>query len=286
MTPYRTAILTDSTCDLPLDQREQYAIRVVPLQIVWGSESYVDGVEMTAEQFYDRLPVDPVHPTTSMPSPGQFLQAYQAAREQGAESILVLTISSAMSGTIESARKAAEMVDFPVKIHDSKTNSMGLGWQVLAAARAREAGADLDGMAEAADRVRRRMVYIISLDTLDYLQKGGRIAGATRFIGSLLKIKPQITVNHETGKVEAGMPARSRERAVEGLYRDFFSKVDGGKPLHITVLHNAALPEAQALAERIRAAHPSVELFIQIVSPVLGVHTGPRAIALCGYAEE
>ncbi len=286
MNPAKIGLITDSTCDLPNHLREQYGIQVVPLTVVWGGQPYLDGVELTAEAFYDRLQRDPAHPTTSQPSPRDFLSAYQRAIESGAEELVVCTISSAMSGTLDSARQAASMAGVPVHLHDSKTNSMGLGWQVLAAARAREAGGDAPAMLAAADAARKRMVYIISLDTMEYLSRGGRIGGAVRFLESIITIKPQISVNHETGKVEAGMPARSRKSALEGLYKDFFNRLQITGPLHITVLHNAAEPEARALADRVLAEHPGTELYIQIVSPILGVHTGPRAVALVGYSEE
>lgn len=285
MNPHRVAIITDSTCDIPNNLREQYGIQVVPLTIVWDNDQYLDGVELTAEDFYKRLLVDPHHPTTSQPTPAQFLQAFQQAKEQGAEEIITLVISSAMSGTIHSVEQAAANFDLPVHIHDSKTNSMGLGWQALAAARARDLGASVQEILVLANKVREKMVYVISLDTIDYLVKGGRIGGAVRFVNSVLNIKPQIRVNHVTGKVEAGIPARSRDKAVESVFVDFFKRVDTTRPLHITVLHNAALEEAQALAEKIKAEFHPAELFISIVSPVLGVHTGPRAIALCGYGE-
>jgi DegV family protein with EDD domain len=162
---------------------------------------------------------------------------------------------------------------------------MGLGWQILAAARAREAGGDVAAMIAAAEAARSRMVYLIVLDTLTYLHKGGRIGGASRFIGTLLNLKPQISVNHQTGQVEAGRRTRTRQRALEAVYQDFFAQLDTAKRMRIAVLHNAALPEAEQIAARIQKEFSPVELIIHIVSPVLGVHTGPRAIALCGYTE-
>jgi DegV family protein with EDD domain len=286
MSPAKIGLITDSTCDIPAELRERYQIQVVPLTVVWDGEQYLDGVELSAEAFYERLQRDPTHPTTSQPAPSAFLEAFERARQAGAQELVVCTISSAMSGTLESARQAAALVDYPVHLHDSRTNSMGLGWQVLAAARARETGGDAAAMLAAADRARRGMVYVISLDTMEYLSRGGRIGGAVRFLESIIHIKPQITVNHETGKAEAGMPARSRKSALEGLYKDFFSRIHIRGPLHVTVLHNAAYDEARALAGRITAQYPAVELFIQIVSPILGVHTGPRAVALVGHSED
>ncbi len=300
---HRIALITDSTCDIPAEWIAQYDITVVPLTIIFGSEQYLDGVDLPAQEFYERLDRDPQHhPTSSQPAPKAFLEAYQQAAAQGAQEILVITISSAMSGTIESARRAAqewaasdarassdahasEDATIPVHILDGKSNSMGIGWQVIAAARAREAGGGLEAMRAAAEQVQKDVRYYITLDTIDYLSRGGRISDAARFLNSVLKIKPLIYVRNDTGTVGASIPARSRKSALDGLYKEFFRHFTHGQSLHITVLHNNAREEAEALAERVRAEYAPKELFISIVSPVLGVHTGPRAVALCGYAE-
>lgn len=281
----QVAIITDSTNDLPAELREKYHIGVVPLTIIWGEKQYLDGVDISPQEFYEQLGVTPHHPTTSQPTPQDFTRAYERAVADGADEILVITISSAMSGTYESAKAGAQGFRVPVKVQDSKSNSMSLGWQVLAAARAREDGADLAGMAEAADEVRNRLHYHIVLDTLEYLVKGGRIAGAAKFIGNVLNIKPQIRVNHQSGSVEAGDISRTRARALETLYTSFFKKVDASKPLRVAVLHNAAYEDARGLADKIMKEFKPVELIVGIVSPVLGAHTGPRAVALCGYSE-
>lgn len=281
----RIALVTDSTCDIPAEWRKLYDISVVPLTIAFGNQPYLDGIDLRPEQFYDRLAREGSHPTTSQAPPQAFLDAYRQAAARGADEVLAIIISSAMSGTIESARRAAQECEFPVHIVDSKNNSMGLGWQVISAARAREAGGGLDEMLAAAEQARKDMVYYISLDTIEYLSRGGRISEAARFLNSVIHIKPLIYLRPETGTVGAAFPSRSRKAALEGLYREFFRRIDVTRPMHITVLHNAALEEAQQLAERVQREHAPKELFISIVSPVLGVHTGPRAIALCGYAE-
>lgn len=280
------ALITDSTCDIPAEMLDQYGIIVVPLTIVWGDQQYLDGVELTAEQFYERLPNEKAHPSTSQPAPQAFRQAFQQAADRGAREILVFTISSAMSGTFESARQAASGFSLPVQVVDGKNNSLGLGWQVITAARVREAGGDSAAMLAAAEKVRRRMVYYVTLDTMEYLVKGGRIGGATKFLSSVLQIKPLISVNPATGTVVPSIPARSRARAVEGLYREFFNHIDSAKPMHIAVLHNNALDEAQQLYDRVRQEYAPAELLLRLVSPVLGAHTGPRAVALCGYSED
>jgi len=282
---HRIAIVTDSTCDIPADWLKQYQITVVPMTLIFGEEQYLDGVQITAMEFYERLSNNPIHPTTSQPAPEVFLEVFKKAAAEGAEEIVALVISSAMSGTYASALQSSQMMDIPVHVHDSLNNSMGLGWQVMAAARARESGGDAGAMLAAAQKVRESMVYYISLDTIEYLAKGGRIGGAITLANSVLKIKPLIYVRPDTGTVAAGIPARSRTAALEGLYREFFRHIDTKKRMHITVLHNAAEDEAWAIEEQIKNEFAPEELFISIVTPSLGAHTGPRAVALCGYSD-
>jgi DegV family protein with EDD domain len=282
---HRIAIVTDSTCDIPAHWLKQYQITVVPMTLIFGDEQYLDGVQITANEFYERLSSSPIHPTTSQPAPEVFLDVFKKAAAGGAEEIVTLTISSAMSGTYASALQAAQETTIPVHVHDSLNNSMGLGWQVIAAARVRESGGDADGMLAAAQNVRKSMVYYITLDTIEYLAKGGRIGGAVSLANSVLKIKPLIYVRPDTGTVAAGMPARTRAAGLDGMYREFFKHIDTQKRMHITVLHNAAEEEARQIEAKIKKEFAPDELFITIVTPTLGAHTGPRAVALCGYAD-
>ena len=282
---HRIAIVTDSTCDIPAHWLKQYQITVVPMTLIFGDEQYLDGVEITSEAFYARLANSPIHPTTSQPAPEVFFDVFKKAAADGAEEIVTLTISSAMSGTNASALQASQQMSIPVHVHDSLNNSMGLGWQVIAAARVRESGGDANAMLAAALEVRKSMVYYITLDTIEYLAKGGRIGGAVSLANSVLKIKPLIYVRPDTGTVAPGIPARSRTSALEGLYREFFRHIDTKKRMHITVLHNAAEEEALAMEAKIKKEFAPEELFINIVTPTLGAHTGRRAVALCGYAD-
>ena len=279
------ALITDSTCDIPKEWIKQYDISVVPLTIVFGDQQYLDWVELTAEQFYQRLPQDSHHPSTSQPTPKAFLEAFRQAADKGAKEIITLTISSLMSGTIESARRAAQESPIPVHVVDGRNNSMGLGWQVMAAARVQEAGGKLEAMLAAAEQARKNMVYYVSLDTIEYLSRGGRISEAANFLSSILRIKPLIYVRPDTGTVAPSIPSRSRKTAIESLFKEFFRHFVRDQVLHIAVLHNDALEEARALYESVMREYSPKELFVTITSPVLGAHTGPRAIALVGYAE-
>jgi DegV family protein with EDD domain len=280
---FPTALIADSTCDIPQSMIDEYGITIIPQVVVWGDELLRDRVDLTPEDFYLRLEKDPVWPTSTLPSPANFEKAYQDAITNGAKEIVVMTVSSAMSGTYQLAEQVGQKMDVPVYVVDSKGPTMSLGWQVLEAARIREAGGSAVNMIDAAARVREKLVQIVCLDTLKYLQRGGRIGSATRFIGSLLDIKPLVQINHKTGMVEPCGMARTRKKSIETLVSRFFEQFAPEKPKHVAVLHGNALPEAQALADRIKKEYNPLELLIHITGPVLGIHTGPRALALCGY---
>lgn len=286
MSEHQIALITDSTCDIPSHLIEQYGINVVPLHLIWNDETFRDRVDMVPKAFYRRLTEDPRYPTTAHPTPEGFLATYEEAVQGGAEEIVVITLSSELSGAWEAASQAGKISDFPVRVFDSRSTTMGLGWQVLAAAQARQDGSDASGMIQAADEARERVALYVSLDTLEYLHKGGRIGGATRFIGSVLDIKPLVYVDRQTGKVEAAGRVRTRKRGLRTLYDQFFEQLDTENVTHIAVMHGDAPGDAERIAERIEREYAPAELLIGITGPVLGVHTGPRAIALCGYSEK
>jgi DegV family protein with EDD domain len=175
-------------------------------------------------------------------------------------------------------------MDIPVHIVDSKANSMSLGWQVLAAAHAREANGDVAAMLAAADRVRENLVTLLYVDTLEYLHRGGRISGAARWAGTVLQLKPQLYVDHHTGEIKLAARTRTRSKAMEALYQSFFQQLDINKSLHVAVMHGNIPEEAQRIADRIQREYAPVELVVSLTSPVMGIHTGPGAIALCGYS--
>ncbi len=279
-------IITDSTCDIPEELVDQHGIKIVPQYIIWGDQQYKDRLELSPLEFYQRLETDKNRPTTSQASILDFKSIYEAQNQRGLSELIVLTVSSAMSGTFQMAKEAAKLVNFPVSVVDSKGPTMSLGWQVLAAARARETGADVETILEIIEQVRKRLVQFVALDTLEYLQKGGRIGGAVKWVGGLLHVKPLISINHETGLVEPVSLARTHKSLVENMYKKFFEKLDVSKKLHIAVLHGNALDKAEELAARIQSEYNPVELIINITGPVLGINTGPGALALCGYYED
>ena len=257
MTTHTTALITDSTCDLPDEFLARYDISFVSSSIIWGADILLDRVEISAAEFYRRLEIDPVYPKTSNPSPERFRLAYAAAEAAGASEIVVITVSSAMSGTFHSAQLGAEQTGVPVTVVDSKGPTMSVGWQVLAAARAREAGADARGMIAAAEKARQSMVQWVSLDTLEYLYKGGRIGNATRLAGTLLSIKPLVYIDHQSGLVESGALVRTRRRSLDALYQSFFAQLGAGEGLHVAVLHGGAIEEAEEIADSASSASTS-----------------------------
>ncbi|MBN1120434.1 MAG: DegV family protein [Anaerolineae bacterium] len=284
MRKYKTALITDSACDIPQELLIRYKIDVVPLYVIWGSEQLRDRVDIQPVDFYNRLQTDPVHPSTSQPNPDDFVRAFEKARANGAKDALLLTISGAMSSTYDSAQLALEATDFPVTIVDTLANSMSQGWQVLAAARARENGGDLQAMVDAAEKVRKNVVTLLYVDTLEYLYRGGRIGRAARWLGAMLDLKPQLYVDHTTGKIEPGERHRTQKVALEKMYQRFFSLVDTSKPLRVAILHGNVPDRVVQISERIMQEYAPVEMFSELTSPVMGVHTGPGALALCGYA--
>ena len=279
-------IITDSTCDIPENLIEQYGIIVVSHVVVWGEEQFRDRVNLQPKAFYQRLQTDDQRPTTAQAGVGDFLDGIEQAKDQGVEEAIILTVSSAMSGAYDMANTAAEQADIPVTVVDSKGPSMSLGWQVLAAARARDDGAEMGEILKRVEYVRERMVQVVAMETLDYLQTGGRIGDAAKWVGSLLKVKPVVTINHEKGVVTPAGLARTHKSAVDILFKKFTDNLGAGTKIRVAVLHGDAFKEAQKLAERVKEAFDPVELLINITGPVLGINTGPGALALCGYAEE
>lgn len=280
----KIALITDSGCDLPDDILAQYRIGFVPLYILWGREELRDRVDILPDAFYRRLVNDPVHPTTSQPHPTDFGRAIEQAVQQGAEEVVIVTISSGMSSTHQSALQAAQAAEVPVHVFDSRANSLTQGLQTLAAARVRDAGGSAADMIAAADQARQNAVTLLHVDTLEYLHRGGRIGRAAKWVGTILNLKPQLYVDHETGRIEPGTRSRSRSQALDKLYHNFFKQLDTSKPLYVGIVHSEGRADAERFAEQIQRDYAPVDLLISMTSPVMGVHTGPGAMALCGYA--
>lgn len=279
-------IVTDSTCDIPQHLLEQHSIIVVPQVLIWGDEQYRDRVDMQPGEFYQRLVSDHQTLRTSQPSREDFSSAFDKAIGQGASSIIALVLSSTLSGSINNAQTAAADCAVPVEVIDSRATSMGLGWQVLAAARAIENGLDLPGVMTRVNQVRGRILQYAGLDTLEYLKKGGRIGEVAKWATARLRIKPVVALNILSNMVEPIGLVRTYNALVNLLYRKFFDQLKGRKNLRIAVLHGNMLENAEALATRIKEEFDPLELLVNSTGPAVGLHTGPGALGICGYAED
>jgi DegV family protein with EDD domain len=281
-----TAVITDSTCNIPAELVKQHNIYIVSQHLIWGTEDLQDLKDIDASGFYERLPRDPIHPKTSQPPAREFADVINKAKSDGAKQALVMTVSAPLSGTHASAQQSKELVDIPVEVFDSRSAGMGLGWQVLVAARAGEAGADIEGMMAAAVKARETLQMLLVVDTLEYLHKGGRIGGAQKLIGTALNLKPRLRVNPDSGMIEPVERTRTRSKAVEGMYQAYFDKMNTSKPMHVAVHHAATPKDGQDLVDRIRREFNPVEIVMTELTPVLGTHVGPGCLAITGYYEQ
>ncbi len=278
----RIAIVTDSSAYLPADLVGRYGIHVMPLKVAFGQTVYRDCVDITEEEFYRKLAQARELPITSQPSAGDFLALYQEVARQ-AQGILSIHLSSALSGTYNSAMAAKGMLpDMPIEVVDSRSASMGQGFLALAAARAAEEGQSLGEIATLTRDLVPRLNVIFVLDTLKYLHRGGRIGGAQALMGSMLAIKPLLHL-HE-GRVEPLEKVRSRGKAVQRLVEVMAERLQG-RPAHVAILHSASPQEAEALRAQITARFTCLELLLCGVSPVIGTHTGPGCLGLAFYAD-
>jgi DegV family protein with EDD domain len=268
------SIVTDSTSDLDPKTARRLGITVVPLTVRFGDQAYLDGVTMTSEEFFARLVASKELPKTSQPSPAQFAEAYRRLSLE-TDTILSIHISAKLSGTLQSATIAAEEVRDRVRVEmlDSESASLGLAPVVIAAAQVAQAGVSLAGVLEAARYAMSRTRVIVMVETLEYLQKGGRIGRARAFLGGLLNVKPLLQV--ADGEVSPLERVRSRQKALDRMVQIVLETPD----LKRVVVGHAVTPnDARAMLERVRAARPDVELEEAYLGPVIGVYTGPGAI--------
>jgi DegV family protein with EDD domain len=279
----RIAIVTDSTADLPPELVERYQIHVIPQNIIWGGQTYRDRVDMDSPAFYERLRTDREFPKTSQPSVGAFHEAWQQAAPSPATPVLSIHISGALSGTVATAETAKGMLpERTIEIVDTRSATLGLGYMVLAAARAAEQGQGLAECAAAARALVARMNLFFVLETLEFLHRGGRIGGAARLLGTMLNLKPLLQV--VDGKVEPLDRVRTRAKALERLLDTARTRI-GGRPVHMGLLHVAAAADMARLADTLRAQFNCVELLVCEATPTIGAHVGPGTLGMVFYTE-
>lgn len=277
----KVAVITDSTAYIPPEFTKEFNISVAPLELIWGEKTYRDGVDIQPTEFYSRLKKATVMPTTSQVTIPNFQELFDQLIKQDF-SILCVLISSKLSGTIDSAIQALK--EFPkasVEIVDSYSSGMALGFQALCAAKAACQGASLAECKTITENAREHSGVVFAVDTLEFLHRGGRIGGASRFIGTALNLKPILEVSD--GCVNAVERVRTRKKSLARLVEIVAERSAGKQPLHIAVIHANAETDARDVLEQTKKLHAK-EYILSHVSPAIGTHIGPGAVGVAYLA--
>jgi DegV family protein with EDD domain len=274
-------ILTDSTADLPSSLHGNARVAIIPLKVVTPQKTYLDRVDLNGEQFLNLLKTSATLPTTSQPSAGEFQAKYQEMLKADPDAILSIHISSKISGTVSSAHAALEaMPGAPITLFDSLSTALGLGLMVQQAVKALDAGHSLSEVVKMLEKMRDNMAIGFVVDTLEYLQKGGRIGKAAALMGTLLNVKPVLTLTD--GAIEPLDKARSKRKGIERAMNYIEEKVGAGSTILMAVVHLDAQEEAEAVCKAMTERFNCVDFYITGLSPVIGTHTGPGVVAVAG----
>ncbi len=268
-------IVTDSACDISEEICAELGIEVVPLSIRFGEEELQDRTELSHEEFWRRLPLAPQLPETAAPSVGAFEETFRRLADEGADGIVCINLSSKMSATMQAAQLGAKALDgiCPIEIIDSKNCTMGLGLQVVHAAREAQRGLDMATIVANTEDRRERIRVFATVDTLEYLKKGGRLTGAQALVGSMLSIKPIIEVTG--GEVTAAGKVRTRSKAL----RHVVDRAVGIPIEELCIMHSMAT-DLDVFIEMAKPVTPSEGAIVVTIGPVVGVHTGPAVAGL------
>jgi DegV family protein with EDD domain len=273
------AIVTDSTSDISPDLASEHNIHVIPAILVVNGQSLEDGLGISREDLYRQLPSMKVSPTTAAPSSGTFQKVYEALLKKGADQIVSIHVSSLLSGMYNTALVAAKAIGKQVHVIDSRHVTLGLGYQVLAAAEAARAGQTLIEIQKIVAEIRKRIHLIAMLDTLEYAHRSGRISWTRSNISALLRIKPFLGI--EDGKVIRMGQTRTRQKGVERLYKML---ADLGPLEHLAVLHSNAEADAIRVVEHFKIVVKNRPLIINITS-IIGVHVGPNGLGFVAVTQ-
>ncbi len=272
------ALVTDSTAYMPADLLDRFGIYVVPNVVNWGTQTYRDGVDIQSNEFFERLRNDPVLPTTAVASIGEFHDIYARAADE-ADAVLGVHLSAKLSGTYSAAVQAAGMLPGKrIEVVDSNATAMAMGFVVLAAARAAQAGKSFDEVVQAARDAIPHVGVVFTVETLEFLRRGGRIGGAQAFVGSLLDMKPILDLRD--GRIEPIERVRTKKKAVERVLDIIAQRTDHQRPVRLATLHAAAPQEAAALLETATHRLRAEEALMSEVSPTVATHAGPGTVGL------
>lgn len=276
----KVAIVTDSTAYLPEESLKQYNITVVPLSVIWGDEIYRDGVDILPSEFYKRLAGSKLMPSTSQVTPAAFQTVFQALIEQGFD-VLGIFVSSKISGTFQSAIQAREMLsnaEEKIAVLDSLWTTMAMGWPVLTAARAAQAGESLSECQKTAKNACDHSGVLFVVETLEFMRRGGRIGGAQAFLGTALNIKPVLEMRD--GQIEALERVRTKQKAIQRAVEIVVERIKDKTPIRLAATHANSEKDALSLLELAQTALEPVETMCCPLSPVVGTHAGPGTVAL------
>jgi DegV family protein with EDD domain len=278
----RIGIVADSTCDLPQDMINEFDIRLVSLYLNFGDKGYLDGIEMSRKEFYDRLPTSYPLPTTAAPGQGAFLDVYQRLAEEGAEEILSIHISRSLSAMVEVAQSAANQFDqVPVTVFDSQQLSLGTGFIVQAAAEYAEKGNSLEEIVEFLIDLSSRTYVFAALETLEFLKRSGRMNRVVANLGNILRIKPILKMNKGQPTAER---VRTRERALKRVIQ---LTEELGSLEQLALVHTNTPQGAKELGERAKHLFPDERKPLSVdVTPVIGAHIGPGVVGFACVAKK
>lgn len=274
-------IVTDSTCDLPSGIVSSLGITVLPLYIHVGNRDYLDGIDMTREEFYRQLPTFAHHPTTAVPSPQKFHAVYDALADEGASEVLSIHISATLSAVVNVALTAAqEISSVPVTVLDARQLSLGTGFLVQKAAEMARAGKTVKEILPVLeDQIKRTHVWA-ALDTLEYLRRSGRMNGVVSKFGQLLQIKPIL-------KMYDGVSGAERVRTRKNALSRLVDRLHAYSPYEkLAFLHSEAVEQARALRDEVRELLPDQDTWLEVINPVLGAHIGPGVVGFAAISKE
>ncbi len=278
----RYAIVVDGTAALPDQIVRELDIRVVAQHVIFGAESFTEGVDITPAEFYERLPRE--RATTSAPSMGEFRAIYDAAIHDGARALLVLTLATELSSTYSIAASTAQQIgDARIEVIDCRSLAGSIGLVATACARARRDGATYDDALVLARRLAGRVPLLAIIDTLQYLRRSGRATSMQAIFGSLLSVKPILDIHD--GKLDPIDKVRTRERALERLKQLVEQRLDPGARVHFHALHTDAADRARRLEEWAQQRFHCVESYTSEAGPAIAAHGGPGVVGACWYAE-
>lgn len=278
----KVGIVTDSTAYIPKELIAKFPILIAPAVVIWSGKEYHDGVDIQPSEFYTRLATAEELPTTSQPSPAVVKEKFEKMLTDGYD-VLGIFVSEKLSGTLASARQAKEMLpDANIEIIDAQSASMGTGWAILAAAKAAEQGASLAECKAVVEKARENTDLVLMVDTLEFLQRGGRIGGAQAFIGTALNFKPILAL--EDGALEPVERVRTHKKAVLRLVSFVEERVGGRSPVYLAALHANAEDEARRVLDMAAELINPVQTVITDISPAVGAHTGPGTLGLAFMA--